>query len=807
MKTWLKTLIGIFITLFVLVIFILLGSYFYLRKSLPEYEGVDKVKGINNEISIYRDQYAIPTIYAENDDDVYFALGYVHAQERLFQMDLTRRAGEGRLSEILGSKTIAFDKMFKTIGLMKVSEEAFKRYNPEVKNSLIAYANGVNEFIKNNPDKFTVEFSVLGYKPELWKPEHSILIAKLMAWELNISWWSDIAFTHLIQKLGLEKVKEIMPDYKENAPTIIPKKLEKMASVPLDFIKVDRDFRKFTGFVGTHIGSNNWVVNGKHSNSGKPIIANDPHLSFSVPGKWYIANLHSPNLNAEGVTLPGVPGIVIGKNKNISWVVTNVMADDSDFYIEKLDSTKTKYFFNNQWHQLEVYEDTIKVKDTLDVIFTIRKNHRGPIISDIHPYKKQFPNKEQNKAVISMRWTALEPTTDITAFYKINRAKNWKEFNEAVEYFTGPGQNFVYGDIEGNIGYVAGVRLPKRKNNSVSFVYDGTSDKNDWEGYVPFKENPRVYNPAQGFLASANNKTIEDYPYHISNVWEPASRIERITELLTKKEIHSKEDFQKYQMDFYSHYAEGIVPFIINAFKSYKTENKNLKTALKILKNWDYVLLPESQVPTVYAVFYQFLLKNIFEDEMGENLLNEYIFLANVPYRTVPVLLKENKSGWFDNVNTKAIETRDDIIRKSLVDAVDYLENNMNRDITYWQWGKLHKLTFKHFFHGISGILDKLFDVGPFEIGGDGTTVFNTEYSLTKPYDNKLGPSMRYIYDFAQPDKYRIVLPTGQSGDFISKHYHDMTTKWLEGKIIEINTNEDFIKNSDYDLLKLIPQR
>ena len=807
MKTWVKALIGILGTLFVLILFVLIGSYFYLRKTLPDYSGSEKVNGIKSEVEIYRDNYAIPSVYAKNDEDVYFALGYLHAQERMFQMDLTRRAGEGKLSEILGRKTIAFDKMFKTLGLNSVSEEAFKNYNGAVKQSLIAYAKGVNEYIKNNSGKLTIEFDVLGYKPEPWKPEHSILIAKLMAWELNISWWSDIAFTHLIQKLGLEKVKEIMPDYKENAPTIIPEDIENLASVPLDFIKVDRDFRKFTGFVGTHIGSNNWVVNGKHSNSGKPIIANDPHLSFSIPGKWYIANLHSPNLNAEGVTIPGIPGIVIGKNKDISWVVTNVMADDSDFYIEKLDSTKTKYFFNNEWHPLEVYEDTIKVKDSSDVIFEIRKNHRGPIISDIHPYKKLFPNEEQNKTVISMRWSALSPTTDIKAFYLINRAKNWKEFNDGVKFFTSPGQNFVYGDKEGNIGYVAGVRLPKRKNNSVSFVYSGLTDEYDWEGFVPFEENPRVYNPQQGFLASANNKTIQNYPYHISNVWEPSSRIERITELLKKKEIHSKEDFQKYQMDFYSYYAKDIVPYILNAFKDSKIESKNLKTALEILRQWDFILNANSQVPTVYAVFYQFLLKNIFEDEMGENLFNEYIFLANVPYRTVPVLLKENKSRWFDNVKTDVIETRDEIIRKSLKDAIEFLEAKMNADITYWQWGKLHKLTLKHFFHGISGLLDKLFDYGPFELGGDGTTIFNTEYSLTKPYANKLGPSMRYIYDFAEPDKYRIILPTGQSGHFLSEHYHDMTQKWLEGKLIEVNNNEEFIKKSVVDLLKLIPQR
>lgn len=805
MKPWLKITIGIVSTIFILIIFSLLISYYLLKQSLPDYTGTESVSSIKNEVQIFRDNYGIPYIYAENDDDLYYALGYAHAQERLFQMDLTRRAGQGKLSEILGTKTISFDKLFRTLGLNELVEKTFKQYDETTKSMLISYSNGVNEFIKNKSSKYTIEFDVLGYEPELWKPEHSLLITKLMAWELNISWWSDIAFTHLIQKLGAEKVKDIIPSFEENAPTVIPEKLKELALIPLDFIKIDREFRKFSGAVGTHIGSNNWVVSGDRSNSGKPIIANDPHLSFAVPGKWYVAVLRSPNTAVDGYTLAGVPGVVIGKNKNISWVLTNVMADDADFYVEKLDSTKENYFYNNTWQPLDIITDTINVKDTSDVIYTIRRNHRGPIVSDIHSYKKLFPNEEQNKADITMRWTALDVNFELAAFHNINHAKNWEEFNNGVKDFIAPGQNFVYADDKGNIGYRAGVKLPIRKNNSPSFIFDGTDVNSDWTGFVPFEENPNLYNPSQGYIASANNKTIKNYPYHISNVWEPPSRIKRITELLDGKEIHSKEDFKKYQMDFNSHYAKKIVPYIISAFKDYNVTDKNLKTSLDILNTWDFTFEANNQVPTVYSVFYQFLLKNIFKDEMGEQLFKEYIFVANVPYRTVPVLLKENKSNWFDDVNTKIKESRDDIIRKSLREGIDYLEIELNEDITYWQWGKLHKVLFKHFFHGQNAMLDKLLDVGPFEIGGDGTTVFNTEYSFQKSYDNKLGPSMRFIYDFAEPEKFEMILPNGQSGHFMSEHYKDMTEMWLSGKYIEVNTNEEFVRNAEFDLLKLIP--
>lgn len=807
MNSWIKNTIGIITTLIVIIIVLIFGAIYMLESSLPEYSGTVELENLENEIEIYRDNYGVPYINAKSESDAYFALGYLHAQERLFQMDLSRRAGEGRLSEIMGSKTIFFDKMFKTIGLYNLVKENFSKYDESTKRMLIAYSNGVNEFIKNSGNKLTIEFDLLGYKPYEWKPEHSLLIAKLMAWELNISWWSDIAFTHLVEKLGTEKVKDILPYFDENGPTIIPDDVKKYSSLPIELIDIDKKFRQFIGAEGTHIGSNNWVVNGERSESGMPIIANDPHLGFSAPGKWYVASIRSPELNIDGFTLPGVPGVVIGKNKNISWVLTNVMADDADFYIEQFDSSRSNYFFNGEWHALEIFADTILVKDSSNVVFEIRKNHRGPIISDIHTYNKLFPNDEQKKADVSMKWTALNFSNELLSFNKLNHANNWNEFRDGLKYFLSPGQNFVYADLNGNIGYTAGVKLPKRKNNSPSFIYDGTTDEYDWIGYVPFRENPKLFNPKKGYIASANNKTIKDYPYHISNLWEPSSRIKRITELLDSKEKHSADNFKAYQTDFYSYLAKKMVPFILSAFDSVAISNENEKMALKILKQWDFKMIAESQVPTIYAVYFQFLLQNIFEDEMGQSLFNEYIFLANVPYRVVPKLLEENKSDWFDNINTGIIETRNEIIRKSLADAIAYLEKEMDPNINFWQWGKLHTVKFKHFFHGASNLLDKLLDIGPFEIGGDGTTVFNTEYSLTKPYKNKLGPSMRYIFDFSKPDVFEFILPTGQSGHFFSDHYDDMTKSWLKGEYIKINTNRDSIKNNNFDLLKLKPIR
>ena len=399
------------------------------------------------------------------------------------------------------------------------------------------------------------------------------------------------------------------------------------------------------------------------------------------------------------------------------------MTDDCDFYAEKLDSLKQNYFFKNKWKPISIINDTIKVKDSSDVVITIRSTHRGPIVSDIHPYKVLFPNKQQNSAILSMRWTALEPSDELYSFYLINTSKDWKEFKNGVKYFTVPGQNFVYADNKDNIGYICGTRLPIRLLNAPSLVYDGTTDKYDWKGFVPYKKMPKLFNPKQNFIASANNKTVKNFKYQISNIWEPSSRIERITELLKSKPKFSVEDFKKFQMDFYSFYAKNITKYILGAFNQVKSENPNVNTALDLLRNWDYIMDKYSQVPTIYTMFLQKLIYNIYEDEMGKNLLMEYIFIANVPYRNIPELLKGNNSVWFDNINTKKIENRDDIIRKSLEDAVRELENRLGKDITYWQWRKVHKVIFKHLFHGVSSMVDRLVDIGPFDIGGDGTTI------------------------------------------------------------------------------------
>ncbi len=820
MQKWFKVSIGIIISF--LILLVVAGFIFYnmLKNSLPKYTGEFNAAGLSSEVKIYRDSMAVPYIIASSDEDAAFALGYVHTEDRLFSMDLIRRAGEGKLSEIIGPETVPFDKMFRTIGIQKTSLEILSQMDPVTLKILKAYSDGVNLFIKQAKGKYPIEFDLLGYDPQSWKPLDCIILGRMMAWELNISWWSDFAFIDLINKFGYEKEKDIIPSYPENAPTIIPFEIQKTQKISNAFMETDKAFRRFMGWTGTHIGSNNWVVNGNLSVTGKPIIANDTHLAFSAPGRWYAAVIKTPDMNIAGFTLPGAPGVIIGENQNIAWALTNIMEDDADFYSEQIDSTGTKYFYNGTWQNITTRKETIKVKDSLNVTFEIKSTDHGPIISDIHPYNFIFTNKNISKnnknAVISMHWLGNYVSNEEHVFYEIDKAKDWNDFKEALLGYSVPGQNFVYADKNGNIGYLFGARLPVRESNGSAFILDGTTNQYDWKGFVPQNELPQLFNPPQNYIASANNKTVKDFKYYISNLWEPSSRIDRITQLLNSKDKFSVDDFKKFQMDFVSPYAEKLTKYILSAFENVKITDQHLQLALNLFRQWDFKFDQYNQAPAIYSMFFKHIMQNIFLNKMGEDLYNEYVFVQNIPLRTVMQLMDNPQSSWFDDPSTSYVENRDNIIRKSMVEALTELENKYGKDPAIWQWGNIHHVIFKHPFSGVSSIVDQVLDIGPFEIGGDGTTIFNTEYSFTKgldrypqfrhdEFENNLGPVMRYIYDFSKPDEINLILSTGESGNFVSDNYKDMTELWLRGKYLKIKTDLNSIENPGNKLLILKP--
>lgn len=786
MKNTSKILIGILLIIVLLAAAGVLFSYLSVTGSLPRYSGEIHNSGAKERAVVQRDDYGIPYISAKSSGDAAFVLGYVHAQERMFQMDLIRRIGEGRLSEVFGNETVIIDKLFRTIGIKESVYNNYDELNDKSKELLENYSRGVNEYLKENRNSCGIEFDVLNYSPEDWKPQQSLIAAKLMSAVLNINWWTDMAYADLLNKLDKDLVMDIIAGYPENAPTIIPDKNYR-TEIDKGFIEADKIFRRYFNFEGTHIGSNNWVVNGARAEKGKPLIANDIHLALQLPGTWFIASINSPDWSASGFTLPGLPGIVIGTNGKISWAVTNVMTDDSDFYFEKIDSSGTKYFYEQKWHDLKIQKDSIKVRDSLSVNFEIKKTGHGPLVSGLHPYN--FLYGRENNYEISMRWAALDFSDELFAIYSVNNSSNWNDFKNALSHYKTPGQNFMYSDSLGNIGYICAARIPKRKNNSPTMVFDGTINDYEWTGYVPYDEMPKIYNPEQNYLASANNKIDKNFKYHISNIWEPPSRIMRINELINSKQKHSVPDFMKYQMDDYSNYAKEIVPYILESFKDVKVNDNNLKMALTLLEKWNFRMEKESQTPAIFLVFYQNLLKNIFLDEMGEKSFKEFLFIANVPYKTVSKILKQGYSKWFDNINTENIEDRNTIVLQSLSDAIDELTGKLGKNIADWQWGRIHKIELKHIFTHRVPILSKFMNIGPFEISGDGTTINNTEYTFTDPYDVKVGASLRFIYDFSSPEYFECSLPAGESGHFTSRHFKDFNELWMNGKYHRVYLN------------------
>lgn len=796
MNKYIKLIIGIAIFLVFFTLGLVIYFYFILQNGLPDYNGKHYTNNLKSEVDIYRDSYAIPFIIAQNEIDATYSIGFLHAQERLFQMDIFRRSGQGRLSEVFGNKTLAYDKMFRTLGLARLAKSHYLQLSEESKNILKAYSNGVNDYLRNYKNKIGIEFNILNYEPELWKPEDCLLIGKLFAWELNISWWVDFTLINVIQKVGLEKTNELF-----YGKINIDDKIEKIKKFSLksDLLKIDKEYRKFINFEGTQFGSNNWVVNSKKSISSAPIIANDPHLSLTIPSRWYMVSVNLPDNNCTGFTVPGLPSIIIGRNNNIAWAVTNLMADDSDFLIEEINDANNKYKRYDKWKEIKIIIDTVKVKNSEPIIYEIKKTDKGPIISDIH----NFSNEGKNNLHLSMQWTAFEFSDDIKAFHLLNKAKEWNDFNYALSYYSSPGQNFIYADIEDNIGYACAAKLPIRKSNQVSLLPSANNELNNWDKMINYELLPKFFNPTNNFIATANNNVQKNYQFYISNIWEPESRIQRINELLKYKKKHSVEDFMSYQNDKKSNYAYELKKYILEAFHNTKISDENLNNALDMLKNWSGNMEKNNPVSAIYEIFFNKFIENIFLDELGPELFNEFKFTKNLVHQSVKYIIENPYNIWFNNVNTSTIENRNQIIRKSFTSALDFLEKEFGSKIIEWQWGKLHKINIKHILSGNNSFIDKFINLGPFEIGGNGTSLFNTEYLNDSSYDAIIGQSVKFIYDFSEKENFYYILPTGQSGHPMSKHYNDMTTKWIQEEYNIFIINKDFVKSSNFNRFQL----
>ena len=784
--------------------------YWTFWKPLPNYEQTSEHMYLNDAINIYWDDFGVPHIYAMNESDMYYAMGYVHAQDRLWQMTLSQLAMEGRFAEFFGEDLVPLDQYQRTLGFWHTAKKIEKQLSIEEKSILKAYSEGVNSFIKTHSDRLPVEFALTEITPIQWTITHSIGLSRLMAWDLNLSWWSELMYQDLMQKLSIDDFKAIMVGWSEDLPTTLNNQESQSLLGLLDLEWQRRDLLEIGG---SAVGSNALAIDGSKTNTGYPILAGDPHLGLDMPGKWYEVHVHVDGRNISGVTLAGLPGIVLGQNDYLAWSFTNIMADDTDFYLEIVDpQDRGKYRRDTPeglaYLPFDIRRELIKVKDSHDQFFDIRSTIHGPVISDIYPTKEIVKNQ-----VISMRWTGHEISHEIKSIHEINWSKDIKSFQDALKNYGVPGQNIMYADKSDNIAMFSVAKLPIRKHNPL-LLRPGWDQDYDWQSWIPFDELPSIINPNKGWIANANNKiTTDAYSHYISSFWEPPSRIQRIEELIDTDSVFSAGEIGLLQNDVFSHFAASITPIIVDFIES--QQEYDFSIALSYLKNWDYNYTKNSTAASIFDVFFLQFTRNTLLDEFGEDSYRHFVRHELIPVRVIPHLIK-TRSRLFDNILTTEVETIEDIIVKSMQETIYYLSDLYGPEPFEWRWEQLHTIRFSPPLFkeatqdssspkALKMIVDNILSHGPFEVPGQGMTINNGQYSWDNPFEMVLGASVRRIVDLADLRFSQSVLPTGQSGNPFSSHFGDQTPLWLEGRYKELVQDSSYIKLSNWRHMQLIP--
>jgi len=799
MKILKKILVALLILLGIGLIIGILYVRQLSRKGLPDYSAEVKLEGMLGQVTVYRDAYAVPHIYAENQEDLYRATGYIMAQDRLWQMDLFRRATTGRLSEIFGADLVETDLLMRALRIPEKSRMVLSRQKPEVLKAMEAFADGVNQYVEIHQDNLPLEFSLLGYKPEAWVPEHTVNLVGYMAWDLTFPWRSETILFKIAQKIGPDnpKLLELVPDLSLQKTQGYPEfSLEKTELVLNTNLLESSHKLEELGLV-VFSGSNNWAVSGKKSTTGKPIFANDMHLGLFVPGIWYqMHQVIEGELNVTGVCLAGAPSVVAGHNERIAWGITNGMVDDMDFYLETIHpESPDRYMFDGEWREMEVRKEKILIKGGDIAEKTLRFTHRGPIISGF---------KGISDHALSMRWIGNEFSNEIYSGYLLNRARNWNEFKDAVKHFSSLSLNINYADVDGNIGMYYCGSVPIR-NGEGYFVFPGETDKHDWKGFVPFEELPHVYNPESGYVSSANNRaTDETYPYYISQWFLPPHRIERIREMLGSKEKLSIDDFKSMHADLHSTLVDDILEDILAELGRVEDLSPSEKEALGFLKSWQGELTKDSAATTIFEKMIYHLTENLIRDELGDELLGEFLGNSALYLNLVVKMFRVKHSIWSDDIKTLEIdEDFSQIVQKSFKDTVQDLVTNRGEDSEEWEWGNIHKLHLDHPIGSVK-ILDRVFRLnrGPFPVGGSGHTVCPFSYSF-KNFQSRSGASHRHIYSLANWDESWSVIPTGVSGVPSSPHYCDQTSLYLENRYHKDLVSHDLIQKSAFYVTKI----
>ena len=747
------------------------GAFVFLRFSLPQTSGEIHVAGLAMPVEILRDSHGVPHIFAQSEADAQFALGFVHAQDRLWQIEMNRRIAAGRLAEVLGPEALDADRFLRTLGVRRVAEANVRYLDGESRRLLAAYAAGVNAFLATKP-VLPPEFFFLGVIPEPWSEIDSAGWAKMMAWDLGGNWRSELLRLQLSRTLSTAAIQEFLPPYPGDAAVELP------------------ELRAFYGATG---GSNSWAVSGAQTSSGKPLLANDPHLGLAAPGVWYFAHLHAPGLDAIGATLPGVPGIVIGRNARLAWGATNTGPDVQDLYLERLDHA-ARYLAPEGWREFETRREIIRVDGAPDVELTVRMSRHGPVISDALQTAATPPGQ-----VLALAWTALaEDDSSFAALFRIPRARNWPEFLAAASLLQAPQQNLSYADVDGNIGFVAPGRVPvRRPENRLRGLAPapGWDERYDWTGFIPFDELPRAFNPSSGRIITANQKIVAPgYPHHITSEWQPPYRALRIADLLAATKRHDRSSFARMQMDVLSLPARQLLPRMLRA----DAKSAEARDVLKQLAAWDGTMAAERVEPLIFTAWWREFARALYADELGREFRGAWSERAMFTHRVLA-----SEARWCDDVRTPAVETCGELLGSSLEAALAELRRRYGADATRWRWGEAHRAEARH--RPLTNTwLRCYFDIRV-PSGGDGYTlnVGRMEWAdEAEPFANRHAASLRAIYDLADPEASLFIHPTGQSGNPLSSHYRDLTALWARGEYIPMTMDRARLAGAQRLVLK-----
>jgi penicillin amidase len=697
----------------ILLVAALAATYWYVWRPLPVRSG-ELEAPVTAPASVRFDTRGEPHIRAATQADAFFVQGYVTAQDRLFQMDGLRRFAGGTLAEILGPAFLESDQESRKMRMRRIAEDAYITLAEPDRAALAAYTGGVNAFIAAHLNNLPVEFSLLGYTPRPWSVVDSLLVCLHMYRSLTATWKDEILKNNMLAQGDRAKVEFLFPSF---GPSF--------------------------GMADGNPGSNAWALAGSHTASGKALLSNDPHLEYSLPGIWYMTHMEAPGLNVAGVSLPGVPGIMIGHNQRIAWGITNLHFDVQDLYIERLEERTGRYLFRGQVQQARDEREIVKVKGRKPVEMVVRVTQHGPIfLSD-------------GKQQLALRWTAAERGMLQFPFIDIDRAQNWKEFTTAIARLPGPGSNFVYADVEGNIGYHAAGKLPVRRNYRGDVPVDGSSGNFEWDGYIPFDELPSLYNPPSGMIVSANqNPFPENFKYPVNGNFAPPYRFRQIRALLSARNGWRPAEMLTVQKDVYSAFSDFLAHQIVAAYKARNAHNPGLDDSVALLRTWNGQMSKDLAAPLLITLIYQDVRRAIAENASTATGLAYEFNMAPV---VVERLLRERPAGWFGDY--------DDMLLRALADAVEEGRRMQGRDVGRWQYGAYLRIAINNPVMHQVPLAGKYFDIGPVAMSGSSSTVKQTTRVLE--------PSMRMNADLGDWDRSLFNIAIGQSGQILSSHYKD----------------------------------